>query len=93
MYECDKGETMSKKLTYNRLKKIIAEEKKKLKKAGLLSVDDVDTVEDAWAGGDNLVNHVDFIKKLGIKEAKLRMKAEKISKARKILKNKLIRDL
>ncbi len=84
---------MSKKLTYNRLKKIIAEEKKKLKKAGLLSVDDVDTVEDAWAGGDNLVNHVDFIKKLGIKEAKLRMKAEKISKARKILKNKLIRDL
>ena len=82
---------MSTKLTYIKLKNIIAEEKKKLKKSGILSIDDVDTVEGAWSGGDNLVNHVDFIKKLGIKESKLRSQADRISKARKILKKKLFR--
>tara|TARA_A100001515_G_C4482489_1_gene180550 strand:+ start:69 stop:323 length:255 start_codon:yes stop_codon:yes gene_type:complete len=84
---------MSNKLTYEKLKAIIAEEKKKLKGKDILKSEDLDVVEDAWSGGDNLVNHVDFIKKLGIKEAKLRSQADRISKARKILKRKLIRDL
>ena len=84
---------MSNKLTYEKLKAIIAEEKKKLKGKDILKSEDLDVVEDAWSGGDNLVNHVDFIKKLGIKEAKLRNQADRISKARKILKRKLIRDL
>jgi hypothetical protein len=88
-----KGDNMSTKLTYARLKNIIAEEKKNLKKSGILDPDDVDIVEDAWSGGKNLVNHVDFIKKLGIKESKLRNQADRISKAREILKKKLLRNL
>ena len=56
----------SRKLTAKRLKQLINEEKKKMRKEGLLGSD---TVDNAWSGGDNLVNQIDFIKKLGIKEA------------------------
>jgi hypothetical protein len=64
---------MSNSLSVSTIKRIIQEEKKKLEKEGLISSD---AVESAWAGGDNLVNKVDYIKKLGIKEAKLRQKAD-----------------
>ena len=84
---------MRKNLTLDRLRRIVLEEKKKLKKAGVLSVDDVDTVEDAWSGGKNLVNQINFVKKLGIKETRLRQNADKISRIRKILKNRLINKL
>jgi len=79
-----------KKLTVNRLKKMIIEEKKKIKDAAVLGSE---TVKDAWSGGDNLVNQIDFIKKLGIKEAALRKKANRISKARNAIKKKMIGDL
>ena len=79
-----------KKLTVNRLKKMIIEEKKKIKDTAVLGSE---TVQDAWSGGDNLVNQIDFIKKLGIKEAVLRKKANRISKARNAIKKKMIRDL
>ena len=69
-----------KKLTVNRLKQLINEEKKKMKKEGLLGGA---TVEDAWSGGDNLVNQIDFVKKLGIKEAKLMRDARNIARVRK----------
>ena len=71
---------MSRRLTFSDLKRIVLEEKKKMQKAGIIPVDDVETVEKAWAGGDNLVNKIDFVKKLGIKEAALKRKASKISK-------------
>ena len=76
-----------KKLTIDVLKKIINEEKSKLKKSEMLTSD---TVEDSWSGGDNLVNQIDFIKKLGIKESKLRRKADILAKTRQILRNKII---
>ena len=63
---------MSDRLSINRIKEIIREEKSKLEKADLISSE---AVENAWSGGDNLVNKVDYIKQLGIKEAKLRTKA------------------
>ena len=78
-----------KKLTAARLKELISEEKKKMKKEGLLGSE---TVEDAWTGGDNLVNQIDFIKKLGIKEAKLMRDARNIARVRQALKKKLIKD-
>jgi len=84
---------MIKNLTFSKLKKIVLEEKKKLQKKGVISTDSVETVEDAWSGGDNLVKHVDFIKQLGITETKLRVKANKLSRARDILKKKIVRDL
>ena len=73
---------MSNRLSVNRIKQIISEERSKLEKQGLIASD---TVEDAWAGGDNLVNKVDYIKQLGIKEAKLRRKAN----IYKVLREKL----
>jgi len=79
---------MSKKLTVSRLRDIINEEKKKIKNAST-----AETVKDAWAGGDNLVNQIDFIKKLGIKEARLRKRAQGIAKARRILKKQIVQDL
>jgi hypothetical protein len=76
------------KLTVNRLKKIISEEKKKIKDAST-----AETVSDAWAGGKNLVNQIDFIKKLGIKEARLRERANRISRARNALKKQILKDI
>jgi len=76
----------SKKLTMNTLKKMVNEEKKKLKSKGVISSD---LKDDAWSGGDNLVNQINYIKKLGIVESKLRRKAANIAKARQILKKRL----
>jgi len=84
---------MAKNLTFSKLKRIVIEEKKKLQKSGVIPVDSVETVSDAWSGGDNLVKHVDFVKQLGITETKLRRKADKLSRARSILKKKIVREL
>ena len=78
------------KLTPEVLRKIVIEEKKKLEKEGLISSD---TVDDAWAGGDNLVNKIDYVKKLGLRESALRRRAARITKARNILKIRLLKDL
>jgi hypothetical protein len=72
------------------LRKIVIEEKKKLEKEGLLSSD---TVDDAWAGGDNLVNKIDYVKALGLRESTLRRRANRITKARNILKIRLLKEL
>lgn len=81
-----------KKLTPNVLKKLVLEEKAKLEKEK--SNVDVDTVEDAWSGGKkNLVNKIDYVKKLGIKEAKLRRRANRMVSASKLLKYQISKDL
>ena len=62
---------MSKKtvrLTPSLLKRLVLEEKEKLSKELETASQ---TKEKAWAGGENLVNKIDYVKKLGIKEAKL----------------------
>ncbi|MAE83212.1 MAG: hypothetical protein CMB80_10775 [Flammeovirgaceae bacterium] len=84
---------MVKNLTYDRLRRIVLEEKKKIKKSKIKSVEDVETEEGVWSGGDNLVNHINFVKQLGITETKLREKADKLSKARNLLKKRLMRNL
>jgi hypothetical protein len=83
------GSQMSKnkKLTLETLKKMVLEEKKKLQKQGIISFD---TKEDSWAGGENLVNKIDYVKKLGMVEARLRKKADNISRAKKALRKKII---
>jgi hypothetical protein len=88
-----KEQKMSSKLTVDKLKKIVLQEKAKMKKAGIIPVEKTETVEDAWSGGDNLVNKIDYIKALKIEEAKLRIKADKISKARVAIKRKLVKEL
>lgn len=84
---------MSSKLTIRNLKRIVLEEKAKMKKAGIIPVEKTETVKDAWSGGDNLVNKIDYIKALKIEETKLRRQAEKISKARAAIKRKLVKEL
>ena len=84
---------MASNLDLKNLRRIVLQEKKKLQKAGVIPVDSVETTEDAWAGGKNLVNQIDFVKKLGIKEAKLRKAADKISRARQIIKKKIVKEL
>lgn len=81
---------MSKKLTVTKIKKIIAEERKKLEAEGWISPK---TVDNAWSGGDNLVKAIDYVKELGIKEAKLRKKADLYSEQRKKIKLKILKDL
>lgn len=77
-----------KKLTPEILKKFIVEEKKKIHTHA------DETVEDAWAGGkDNLVKRIDYIKKLGIQEAKLKEALDKVQKHRLKLKETILKEL
>ena len=77
------------KLTPSKLKRMIAEEKKKLKEKGLIASDAKEVDADGYA--DTLVNHINYITKLGIKEAKLIEEANKIRAIRKKLSNKIKR--
>ena len=70
------------KLDVKKIKKIIAEERKKLEGEGVLPSEGK---PDSWSGGDNLVNKIDYIKKLGIKESSLRKKADALGRLRKKL--------
>ena len=76
------------KLTPELLKQLVLEEKEKLN-AELGS----ETREEAWAGGDNLVSKIDYVKKLGIKEAKLVRLLRTVRKARAVAKDSIIKDL
>ena len=77
-------------LTPDVLKGLIEEEKKKLKDAGLISSD---AVKDVWAGGKNLVNKIDYVKKLSIKENSLKRRLKRISNAKKILKAQIMKEI
>ncbi len=75
----------TKQLTPALLKRIIAEEKSKLK---------VDTQEvQAKDLASSLANHVDYLKALKIREAKLRKKLSKVINERKRIKAQLIKAL
>ena len=76
------------KLTPKKLQRMIAEEKKKLKQKGLIS----DKAEEVDADGyaNSLVNQINYIKKLGIKEQKLISEIKKIRQIRNRLKKKLV---
>jgi len=78
------------KLTPSILRKIVLEEKSKVEKEFESSVE---AKEKAWAGGDNLVNKIDYIKKLGIKEAKLVRLLKTVRKARTVAKSTVLKEL
>jgi Holliday junction resolvasome RuvABC DNA-binding subunit len=75
------------KLTPELLKRIIAEEKEKLEKLGLITnkAEEKDASEYASA----LVNKIDYVKKLGIKEAELKAKLQRISEVKRKLASSL----
>lgn len=77
-----------KKLTPEILKNFIVEEKKKIHTHA------DEAIEDAWSGGnDNLVKKIDYIKKLGIQEAKLKQALDKVQKHRLKLKETILKEL
>ena len=76
-------------LTPSKLKRMIAEEKKKLQDKGLISNKAKEVKADGFA--DTLVNHINYITKLGIKEAKLIEEANKLRSIRKKLAQKIKR--
>ena len=76
------------KLTPKKLQRMIAEEKKKLKAKGLISNKAEEVDADGYA--NSLVNQINYIKKLGIKEQKLIGEIKKIRQIRSLLKKKLI---
>jgi hypothetical protein len=71
------------KLTPAVLKRIIAEEREKLEKLGLITNKAVE--KDAHEQASALVNKIDYVKKLGIKEADLKRKLKLVSEMRKKL--------
>ena len=77
------------KLTPAKLKRMIAEEKKKLKDKGLITNKAEEVDADDYA--DTLVNHINYITKLGIKEAKLIEEANKLRSIRHKLARKIKR--
>ena len=76
-------------LTPSKLKRMIAEEKKKLKEKGLITNKAKEVDADDYA--DTLVNHINYITKLGIKEAKLIEEANKLRSMRRRLAKQIKR--
>ena len=56
-------------------------------------LEDVETVEDAWSGGDNLEQDVDFMKALNIQEKRLVKKLRRIQEARNKLRKRVLKRL
>jgi len=74
-----------KKLTHNRLKQLVLEEKRKIN----VSADEVDAKDMA----NTLAKNVDYLKALKIHEAKLTKKLKKILKEKARVKKTIIREL
>lgn len=71
------------KLSPELLKRIIAEEKEKLEKLGLITNKAIE--KDASEYASALVNKIDYVKKLGIKEAQLKAELKRISEVKRKL--------
>jgi hypothetical protein len=83
-----------KKLTPELLKNLVLEEKKKMTEAGLLGADSgkVKTVDaDGYAG--SLLNKINHAKALGIKEANLQKRINKINAVRKVLRLAILKEI
>jgi len=80
---------MSRKISVDELKKIILAEAKKVTADISIARDDVSDVsaqEDAWAGGKNIHNDVDWMKSQGVKEG---VRKVGISEIRKMIKEEV----
>tara|TARA_E500000331_G_C17238571_1_gene705966 strand:- start:633 stop:905 length:273 start_codon:yes stop_codon:yes gene_type:complete len=88
---------MAKRVGSKGLKRFILSEIRKLQEAEmsgeLESLEDVETVEDAWSGGDNLEQDVDFMKALDIQEKRLVKKLRRIQEARNKLRKRVLKSL
>jgi len=88
---------MARKIGPRGLKRFILSEIRKLQEAEMSGelepLEDVETVEDAWSGGDNLEQDVDFMKALNIQEKRLVKKLRRIQEARNKLRKRVLKSL
>ena len=88
---------MAKRVGPRGLKRFILSEIRKLQEAEMSGelepLEDVETVEDAWSGGDNLEQDVDFMKALDIQEKRLVKKLRRIQEARNKLRKRVLKRL
>ncbi len=88
---------MAKRVGPRGLKRFILSEIRKLQEAEMSGelepLEDVEAVEDAWSGGDNLEQDVDFMKALDIQEKRLVKKLRRIQEARKKLRKRVLKSL
>ncbi len=88
---------MARKVGPRGLKRFILSEIRKLQEAEMSGelepLEDVETVEDAWSGGDNLEQDVDFMKALNIQEKRLVKKLRRIQEARNKLRKRVLKSL
>ena len=88
---------MAKRVGPRGLKRFILSEIRKLQEAEMSGelepLEDVETVEDAWSGGDNLEQDVDFMKALNIQEKRLVKKLRRIQEARNKLRKRVLKRL
>tara|TARA_A100001015_G_scaffold290602_1_gene363829 strand:+ start:386 stop:658 length:273 start_codon:yes stop_codon:yes gene_type:complete len=88
---------MAKRVGPRGLKRFILSEIRKLQEAEMSGelepLEDVETVEDAWSGGDNLEQDVDFMKALNIQEKRLVKKLRRIQEARNKLRKRVLKSL
>ena len=88
---------MAKRVVPRGLKRFILSEIRKLQEAEMSGelepLEDVEAVEDAWSGGDNLEQDVDFMKALDIQEKRLVKKLRRIQEARKKLRKRVLKSL
>ena len=88
---------MRKRLKANQLRNLVISEIRKLQETELSGelepVEDVETIEDVWEGGDNLEQDIDFMKALEIQETRLVKKLRRIHEAKNKLRKRVLKKL
>jgi hypothetical protein len=88
---------MRKRLKAKQLRNFVISEIRKLQETELSGelepIEDVETIEDVWEGGDNLEQDIDFMKALDIQETRLVKKLRRIHEAKNKLRKRVLKKL
>jgi len=88
---------MRKRLKTKQLRNFVISEIRKLQETELSGelepIEDVETIEDVWEGGDNLEQDIDFMKALDIQETRLVKKLRRIHEAKNKLRKRVLKKL
>jgi len=88
---------MRKRLKDKQLRNFVISEIRKLQETELSGelepIEDVETIEDVWEGGDNLEQDIDFMKALDIQETRLVKKLRRIHEAKNKLRKRVLKKL
>jgi hypothetical protein len=88
---------MRKRLKAKQLRNFVISEIRKLQETELSGelepIEDIETIEDVWEGGDNLEQDIDFMKALDIQETRLVKKLRRIHEAKNKLRKRVLKKL